>query len=1042
MAAGLVLLLVLFASAALVALWQNRTPLLNTYLKPYVEERLGAHLEAQVRIERLELEKHHLRIGGLTLEKPGRYRLFVLGLSLDFSAQRLRRGEIDGLRLFKPELFLDLAGFAAPEEPVSTRFSRPPLNLDLLRIAGGRVEVLVGERLMVARDLELEFRGLPEGDFDLALILDDARLLALRAAGRLDWEDFPEIRVTTLDLDGHSLLPNAPLRVYWPPEGIAAGGEIGLESLDSGRAAQWLRLLGQEPLWPEDLHFFAKDLRLGAEFAQPGVRGNLSLSRVNLSRREHSLSLENLELRGAGDLRDWQAQGGVRVAGEVPVDFILSGSHGYFSGEFQGRLADVGRAPELLEQEISFPVSGGLEARANFVWRDEVLELSGVFSGTEGAHSQNSGAVRLAPLSGHFQANGPLGALAAELAVDLAKEPFMAVRGDGDEIIIQIHRTPLAAASQLAGPSFWPQSLEKTGALEASLRFSLVEGGLQGHGAWSGGDLRVGEVMIESARAESRFDWRGGQLVLSAMAAKASLGGQGVWVPRLAVAGEGRWRDGEFDLVLSDVQAQGIEYISADDMSAVEGGFLQFSGSLSRRDAQPLRASLRGRAQVREVLIHSFYGDFVSLPADFAATLSWNDAEELLIAENLFLALSGVGTLEGEGRWRSSSLRVRGRMEVPRLEEAFGRHLQPLLSPLFPLVGNLELSGAFAADFEGFHDSQGRRVAGRLLPSGLSFSLDGPGLVVDDLGGHIPFVLSTRQDGDGETQKGYIAFSQLHAGPLSASATRMNLTTATNRLAFVDPWELDLAGGSVHLEQLRLAWEPQGLYLAGRTRILGIDLEQLTQALDAPLMHGSLAADLGEFEYAGGFLQSQGEARLEVFGGGIRVRNLRAQDIFSSYRSFEADIDLHGLDLAQLTQTFEFGEINGIIDGYIHDLRLFGRVPSAFIAEITTRDRGRRNISVKAINNLAVISQGGLSAVLSRGIYRFIDFYRYRRIGIFCALRNDVFVLRGTARPGSDLYLVEGGLLPPRIDVLAPQSAISFREMLRRLGRIDRAGTR
>jgi len=61
---------------------------------------------------------------------------------------------------------------------------------------------------------------------------------------------------------------------------------------------------------------------------------------------------------------------------------------------------------------------------------------------------------------------------------------------------------------------------------------------------------------------------------------------------------------------------------------------------------------------------------------------------------------------------------------------------------------------------------------------------------------------------------------------------------------------------------------------------------------------------------------------------------------------------------------------------------------------------------------------------------------------MFCGLRNDVFVLRGTARPGSDLYLVDGGLLPPRIDVLAPQSAISFREMLRRLGRIDRAGTR
>jgi len=121
---------------------------------------------------------------------------------------------------------------------------------------------------------------------------------------------------------------------------------------------------------------------------------------------------------------------------------------------------------------------------------------------------------------------------------------------------------------------------------------------------------------------------------------------------------------------------------------------------------------------------------------------------------------------------------------------------------------------------------------------------------------------------------------------------------------------------------------------------------------------------------------------------------------------------------------------------------LFGKVPSAFVAEMATRDEGQRNISVKALNNLTVISQGGLSAALSRGIYRFIDFYRYRKIGLFCVLRNDVFVLKGTARSDSDLHLVDGGLLPPRIDILAPGTGISFREMLHRLERIDRTTTR
>jgi len=123
----------------------------------------------------------------------------------------------------------------------------------------------------------------------------------------------------------------------------------------------------------------------------------------------------------------------------------------------------------------------------------------------------------------------------------------------------------------------------------------------------------------------------------------------------------------------------------------------------------------------------------------------------------------------------------------------------------------------------------------------------------------------------------------------------------------------------------------------------------------------------------------------------------------------------------------------------VHELRLFGSVPSAFNALFETRPAGKRNISVKAIKNLNTLSQGGLSAALSQGIYRFIDFYRYQKIGIDCTLGNDSFRLRGTAREGEDSYLVYGGLLPPKIDIIAPERAISFKEMLKRISRLDRA---
>jgi hypothetical protein len=207
-------------------------------------------------------------------------------------------------------------------------------------------------------------------------------------------------------------------------------------------------------------------------------------------------------------------------------------------------------------------------------------------------------------------------------------------------------------------------------------------------------------------------------------------------------------------------------------------------------------------------------------------------------------------------------------------------------------------------------------------------------------------------------------------------------------------------------------------------------------------MNGGLSADLGELHYQNGELGSAGKAWLEVFGGHVGVGNMRVRELFSPYPVFEADIDFSAIDLYRLTNTFAFGEMNGVIDGHIHDLRLFGAVPTRFEAALQTRKSGKRNISVKALNNLTILSQGGLAATLSRGIYRFIDFYRYRSIGLACSLDNDLFHLRGTALEGSDSHLVYGGLLPPRIDVVSSPRTVSFREMVKRLKRLDRAGSR
>jgi hypothetical protein len=55
-------------------------------------------------------------------------------------------------------------------------------------------------------------------------------------------------------------------------------------------------------------------------------------------------------------------------------------------------------------------------------------------------------------------------------------------------------------------------------------------------------------------------------------------------------------------------------------------------------------------------------------------------------------------------------------------------------------------------------------------------------------------------------------------------------------------------------------------------------------------------------------------------------------------------------------------------------------------------------------------------------------------------LHNDVFRLGGTAKPGTSSYLIDGGWLAPRIDVIVSSPVISFQEMVKRLKRIERTG--
>jgi hypothetical protein len=211
-----------------------------------------------------------------------------------------------------------------------------------------------------------------------------------------------------------------------------------------------------------------------------------------------------------------------------------------------------------------------------------------------------------------------------------------------------------------------------------------------------------------------------------------------------------------------------------------------------------------------------------------------------------------------------------------------------------------------------------------------------------------------------------------------------------------------------------------------------MSLQALTRSLAWPPFGGTLAGDIPLVSYSGGTITVDGSLDLEVFDGAVRLRRLSIDDPFGGIPVLRADVDLQNLSLDALTSTFSFGNIQGKLQGRVHGLMLTDWKPTTFDARFATPDDddSRHRISQRAVENLA--SLGGAGAVLSSTFLRVFEEFSYRRLGISCRLQNGVCEMGGVAPADDGYYIVEGGGLPPRIDVLGFNRRVDWKLLLSR----------
>jgi hypothetical protein len=416
--------------------------------------------------------------------------------------------------------------------------------------------------------------------------------------------------------------------------------------------------------------------------------------------------------------------------------------------------------------------------------------------------------------------------------------------------------------------------------------------------------------------------------------------------------------------------------------------------------------------------------DFNDAALSLQATGQWQSTEQYLEISDVQINHDNIVQLNGS---YSSSLQKNEALDITIKDADLARFYSVWLQPfaLGTAADKLEIAGQFGLLFTQQADNYQ-----------LSVNLDK--VFIDDeksrfgiydLNGDIAWSNNpTITQSKLAWQGGYV-----YAVPFGESNLQIQAQSST--LSLIEPWSLPILDGALLVNELSLhnafddktQWSFDGL-------VTPISMESLSAALGWPLLHGKLSGVIPKVSYFNQQLQVDGALMVKLFEGTTVIRDLRLDKPFGALPQLHANIDLTGLDLEILTQTFDFGKITGKLDGRLSDLRLSNWQPVQFDAYFATPegDKSQRRISQKAIDNLSQIG-GGVGGILSRSFLRFFEDFSYQKLGLNCILRNEICAMSGVGEAKQGYYIVKGGGLPPRINVVGYTWQVDWPDLIERL---------
>lgn len=472
-------------------------------------------------------------------------------------------------------------------------------------------------------------------------------------------------------------------------------------------------------------------------------------------------------------------------------------------------------------------------------------------------------------------------------------------------------------------------------------------------------------------------------------------------------------------------------------------GGIAFSNEPGTRAAEKLAGSLKlqarrqGESWVWQTALNWREGELFWQPLYFAsgghaleAGGEWR-SDKLSVAQGL-LSIAGVGAFRFNGELGLPDKRI-NRLDCEAKNLPLDTGYALLIKPFMEknVLGDLEVAGR--ADFAASIRDQ--RVA--------SFNL---GL----------------HEVDAADRKNRFAFYQLNASlpwsyddktravlrydsgqllGMALGAARHNVDL--ERYSLVAPrLDFPVLDGKLVLEDAAAAIINDQWYWRVRANMQGVTMPEFSHAMGWPRMEGKMEAQIPMVLYQNGRLTTNGALKLNVFDGDIKVDKLVMDQPLGLAPRFSADITMRRLDLALLTRTFSFGDMQGRLDGDVIGLELSGKQPVKFDARFYSSDGNYpKKISQRAVQNISALGGAGAAAAIQRSFLRFFEVFNYQKIALSCRLRNGVCAMGGVEETPSGYVMVKGSGIPS-ITVLGYNRNVGWKELLERVQSITQGNSK